>query len=126
MEKNDTLDKTYYLKEGKQWLSVLNDLRTENIQLKESLSEAVSQEVSFQFVDRAEGFQQLFVDKDQVIDLLRYEIIMLLSRLSGGEMTVADERQCVILEKDMEQFVLEFQQMKLSFSSFVSTGKSFS
>src|SRR5688572_9228128 len=104
MEKNDTLDKTYYLKEGKQWLSVLNDLRTENIQLKESLSEAVSQEVSFQFVDRAEGFQQLFVDKDQVIDLLRYEIIMLLSRLSGGEMTVADERQCVILEKDMEQF----------------------
>ena len=123
MQKDYTLDNVHYIRESKEWLSVLSELRTENIRLKELLSEAISHEVSFQFVDQAEEFQQLFVEKDQVLDLLRYEIIMLLSRLSGGEMTATDERQCAVLEKDMEQFILEFRQMEHAFCSFLTANK---
>jgi hypothetical protein len=123
MQKNVTADRAYYISESKKWLSALSELRMENILLKESLSDAISREVSLQFVDQAEKFQQLFIEKDQVMDLLRYEIIMLLSRLSGGEMTAADERQCIVLEKDIDQFMLDFQQMQLSFHSFLETNK---
>lgn len=121
MEKEYKLDNAFYLKESSKWLKSLNELRVENIHLKDSLSQAISREVSHEFVEQAERFQQHFIEKDQVIDLLRHEINMLVHKLAGKGMTGEDE--CIILKKDTEQLIGEFHRMKTSFASFLSTGK---
>ena len=120
MQENYKLDKAYYIKESRKWLNALNELRMENIRLKNELSEAVSHEVSLDFVEEAELFQQRFVEKDQVIDLLRHDINILLHTYEP--ITVAEERQYIVLEKDMEQLIHEFRQMKISFRGFLSPG----
>jgi len=121
MEKQYKPGKAYYIKESKKWLTSLNDLRGENIHLKNQLSEAVSREVSPDFVEEVERFQQLFVEKDQIIDLLRYDINILL--YSKDPITDTEERQYQVLEKDIEQLAHEFHQMRASFSSFLAVGK---
>lgn len=122
MESNVTFDRSHYISESRKWLTALNELRAENILLKEQLSEAVQREVSPRFVEQADLFQQSFIEKDQIMDLLRYDINNLLYRLPDRNMNSADERQCIVLEKDMRQLVLEFGQMKTSFAGFLLPG----
>ncbi|WP_118953488.1 hypothetical protein [Taibaiella helva] len=119
MQKEYKLNSSYYIKEGRKWLNALNDLRAENIRLKDQLSEAISREVSLDFVEQADRFQQRFVEKDQVLDLLRHEINIVLAQIAGREIVPADERQYQLLEKDMEHLIHEFHQMKLSFADFL-------
>lgn len=123
MQKEYKFNRTYYIKESRKWLTTLNELRVENVRLKNQLSEAVSRKVSLDFVEEAERFQQCFVEKDQVIDLLRHDINTLMYELSEQEIiTDAAERQCVILEKDTAQLIFEFRQMKISFNDFLTMG----
>jgi len=120
MHKEYKLNKAYYVKESRKWLTALNELRTENIRLKNQLSEAISHEVGLDFVEEAERFQQRFVEKDQVIDLLRHDINIL--QHANEPMTQAEERQYIVLEKDMEQLINEFRQMQASFINFLRPG----
>lgn len=119
-DKEYNYSRAYYLKEGRTWQFILNELRTENIRLKNQLSEAISHEVSPTFVERAEQFQQQFIEKDQVMDLLRHDINTMLYKVSDYTGTDAEERQYTLLEKDIEKLIYEFHQMKISFSGFLT------
>lgn len=107
-----------YTAESKKWLATLHELKTENIRLKDQLSLTISGPVSPEFIDLAERFQQHFVEKDQVIDLLRHEINTLIPRLAApAQAGDALLQQCRILERDMERLLHEFQQMQRAFAA---------
>jgi regulator of replication initiation timing len=114
------LFKNTHTKELRKWQELLKSLRMENTQLKDRLSGAISREVSNDFVDKAELYQQRFIEKDQVIDILRLEVHYLLQKFSASENSAGNEQQYRVLEKDIEKLIAEFQQMALSFSSFLN------
>ncbi|ANH80840.1 hypothetical protein A8C56_07465 [Niabella ginsenosidivorans] len=121
MKKEYQSDGSYYVKQSAEWLVALNELKVENILLKNRLSETISGQVDLKFIEQAECFQQRFVEKDQVIDLLRHEISILLQKVSDrGKITNSGKFQCAVLERDIHRLVYEFQQMKISFISLLS------
>jgi len=121
MEKQHKPGKAYYITESKKWLTSLHELRGENIRLKDQLSEAISRDVSPDFIDTVERFQQLFLEKDQIIDLLRHDIKVLL--YSKEPITDSEERQYIVIEKDIEQLTDDFHKMKTSFGDFLGMSK---
>jgi hypothetical protein len=122
--KEQQLTRAHLIKECRKWQSALNDLRTRNVQLKEQLSQAIHGEVSLSFVEQAEFFQQQFVEKDQIIDLLRHDINSMLSKISENEMICNEIPQYNILQKDIAKLIDEFQQMEMYFSRFTTVNKS--
>lgn len=56
------------------WQAVLEEVKLENVRLKNLFASAISKNVSRKFVEQAEIFQQKFLDKDQVFDLLHHDI----------------------------------------------------
>jgi hypothetical protein len=109
----------HYVQEMEQWQVTIKTLQQENNSLKDRLSETIRQKLRFPFVEEAEYFQQIFIEKDQVINLLRHDMISLLNKLSLDGNTNAYEQEFLLLEKDLEKFVLEFQRMKTSFANFL-------
>ncbi|MBZ4191620.1 hypothetical protein [Niabella beijingensis] len=108
------------MKEDRKWITILTELKMDNVQLKDWLSKAISGQVSSDFVEKAELFQQQFIEKDLVIDLLRRDIVVLREETSVNEMTDEDKAQYKMLEKAVKQLQVEFQKMKLSFIAFLN------
>ncbi|MCF3107648.1 hypothetical protein LL912_02535 [Niabella sp. CC-SYL272] len=103
------------MKESGKWLTILSELKMDNVLLKNRLSKAISGKVPSGFVEQAELFQQQFVDKDQVIDLLRRDVILLQEEIYRKGMTEANSIQHAVLGKAAKQLQFEFQKMKSSF-----------
>lgn len=103
------------MKEDRNWLTILSELKMDNVQLKNRLSKAISGRVSSDFIEKAELFQQQFVEKDLVIDLLRRDFILLREEIAGKGMTEVMGAQHTILEKAATQLQFEFQKMKWAF-----------
>jgi len=112
---------TYYTKESKKWLASLQELRLINVELKNKLSEAINRQVSIGFIEKVEYFHQLFIEKDQIIDILRHDINVLVS--SKGPLTNKHQLQYNALENDIVQLSNELYQLKASFSDFLVTCK---
>jgi hypothetical protein len=110
----------------REWLAVLDDLRQENIVFKNRLSEAVKESQSRPFIEEAENFQQRSIEKDQIIDLLRYDITNLLMKMrhkdiTGGELPVL-QQQANVLNSDIQKLASGFGQMQQSFDRYLSGG----
>lgn len=124
MKKTLHPNNSYYEEESRKWLATLHDLKIENIRLKNQLSQTISGPVAPDFLEQAERFQQHFVEKDQLIDLLRHEINTLLPRLSAPDQPADSyERQCIILAKDIDRLIHEFDQMKQAFTALHPAGE---
>lgn len=106
--------------EIKTWLSIVDNLKQGNVFLKNRLSEAVKGPLSDSLIDSAESFQQNFINKDQIIDLLRHDITDLLAGLSKRTMADNNDDKISLLHRDVERIVLEFDKMKYSFEHFLS------
>jgi len=118
------LNEEFSITDVREWLVALDELRQENIVLKNRLSEAVRKSASRPFIEEAEVFQQRSIDKDQVIDLLRYDIANLMVKMKyngliSGETPVL-QQQAVTLKSDVEKLVSGFTQMKQSFDHYLS------
>ncbi len=100
------------------WTTTLEKLRQDNVCLKNRLSAAVQHTVSRSFLEAAEFYQQRFIDKDQIIDLLRYDISNLAHKSMQGGQAVS-ELQVRHLAKDIDALVSEFNQMKDSFNRYL-------
>jgi hypothetical protein len=114
------LEKAHCIKECRKWQAILNELRMQNIGLKEKLSFAISHDVSPEFVEQAELYHQMFLDKDQLIDLLRHDMNIILPELSQPETTDNEIHQYIILSKDIEKLISEFHQMEMSLLGFIA------
>lgn len=104
--------------EQSSWLKVLEELRNENVQLKNHLAEIVKGEVSTDLLQKAELFQGLFLNKDVVIALLRHDIAKQISAcavedLNGTTTHVLKEQDK--LRGDIAKMQQEFIVMKSDF-----------
>jgi len=106
-------------------LAALDELRQENIAFKNRLSEAVRQSTSRPFIEEAEHFQQRSIDKDQVIDLLRYDIANLLVKLRYNGLVNSHApvllQQVAVLWSDVQKLASGFEQMRRAFDLHLST-----
>lgn len=123
MHKEIKRERAHCIKESRKWQTVLNELRARNIQLKEQLSQAINSDVSLSFVEQAELFQQNFIEKDQILDLLRHDVKDMLDKLSEHPITTVADRQYTILKKDIMKLIDEFRQMEMSFLLFVVSNR---
>lgn len=106
--------------EIKEWSTTIDNLKQENVILKNRLSEVVKGTLSNSLIDSAESFQQKFINKDQVIDLLRHDISDLLAGISKRNMAGDNDDKISLLRRDVQRIVLEFNKMKSSFERFLS------
>ncbi|ANI89833.1 hypothetical protein A9P82_11355 [Arachidicoccus ginsenosidimutans] len=113
----------WFSNEAKQWLVVLEKIKQENIILKNRLADAIKQDVSKDFIEYAEYFQQRFIEKDQIVDLLRHDINMMLS--AGSHLHKSSDKSQLKkfasqMTDDIEKSRLEFEQLKISFNTYLS------
>lgn len=107
--------------QAKQWLVILDELRQLNIGLKNRLVSELKQEVTRNFIETAEYYQQKFVDKDQMVRLLRHDITGLVEDSARmPEENLAWSERFYSLEKDMERLIAEFSRMKAGFEHYLS------
>ncbi|HEY0297786.1 MAG TPA: hypothetical protein VGB84_01065 [Arachidicoccus sp.] len=112
----------WFRAEAKKWLVILEKIKQENIILKNRLANAVKQEVSKVFIEEAEQFQQRFIEKDQIVDLLRHDINVLLSSGSYSHKTTDNgnlQKYKEQMEKDIHKSLAEFEQLKTSFETYL-------
>lgn len=104
------------------WRQSLYELRLKNSRLKDLLSEAIQREVQLSFIEQAEDFQQKFIDKDQVIELLRRDLNYISARAHTGAYSEDDRQQLSVLDRDIRKFLHEFREMEHSFRTFLYPG----
>ncbi|MGF7231231.1 hypothetical protein [Arachidicoccus sp.] len=112
----------WFKTEAKNGLSILDWIRQENVLLKNRLSNAVQQEVNKSYLARAEHFQQKFIEKDQIVELLRHEInTLLMSHYNHyhRQETSLMQKKFHLLKRDIEKVKDEFELLKLSFEQYL-------
>lgn len=102
------------------WLTILEDVKFEQIRLKNLLAEAISKNVSRKFVEEAEAFQQKFLDKEQVVELLRHDIISMMTNKSD---VVRTGLLFNSLERDMLRLQAEIATLKALFYQYLESNE---
>lgn len=104
------------------WLKSLENLRQENVYLKNRLAEIIKNEVSSELLEKAEYFLGLFLDKDAVISLLRRDIAHWYAANTAsahnGELKDILQEQTK-LKNDVERLEKEFVTVKSAFNKFL-------
>lgn len=114
-----TLNNKHCIEEVESVQAELNKLRNRNILFKEQLSDALSREVGPDFVEKAEWYQQCFLETDQVIDILRHDLNMLLNKLKLDNPTADEEIQCGQLKTDVKKLARSIIGISRSFRTFL-------
>jgi polyhydroxyalkanoate synthesis regulator phasin len=101
------------------WQAKIDALRFENNRMKDRLANAMSKDVSISFLEEAEMFHQEFMDKDQIIDLIRHEMAnMLLTE--ENTISLSRRQQSVNLKKDIRRLERELSKLGDLFSSHLT------
>jgi hypothetical protein len=109
-----------YINTCSTWNSLLNELRVVNINMKLQLTESISQASDTRIIDKAEIFQHNFVEKDQIIDLLRHDINNLLQQIKATRDTNSMIQYMKTLDEDISKLQKEFVQLQKKFDRFRS------
>lgn len=96
----------------REWQERVELLRTENNQMKYQLAKAILKNVSVTFLEASEDLYQILLDKDQAMDLIRHEIVTLLSVTVVG---LDFHYQYAALRRDTERFERDFHALQVSF-----------
>ncbi|MBS1773176.1 MAG: hypothetical protein JST82_09955 [Bacteroidetes bacterium] len=92
------------------WLRMLDIIQLENIELKNQLAELVRNGIGSKTLEKAEYYQNEFLNKDTVVALLRRDVI----RYSD-----ADNSQQGKLRRDMDLMQKEFSRLKTEFNNYL-------
>lgn len=103
---NTTLQEERYT-----WLHALDIIQQENIELKNQLAERMKNDIGRKALEKAEYYQNEFLNKDTIIILLRRDII----KQSSSEPSKLDK-----LRKDMELMGKEFSRLKTEFNNYLA------
>lgn len=87
-------------------LKVLEQLKQENIQLKQRLANALKLDTTKTFLERAEYLQLQFLQNDQALALLHHDLVMLYQQFKPNK------KQMENLELDLEKMQQEFEHIK--------------
>nr|WP_295927483.1 hypothetical protein [uncultured Dyadobacter sp.] len=98
----------------------LDYLKQENTNLKNGLSMALQDRVNGNFIEKAEEFQQMFINKDQVIDLFRHEVTALSIGSSPDGGNGVEPGRIVQMQREIEVLTTCFFEMKAAFEKYLS------
>lgn len=99
-------------------LLALDQLKQENANLKTGLSKVLQSRVNGRVIEKAEEFQQMFINKDLVIDLCRHDVIA--STIGPGTDNGQEPEKMVQLQHEVEQLIDCFLEMKAAFERYVT------
>lgn len=103
----------------KKWLILLNELRQDNIDLKNKLSETLQKrDANRSFVENADRYQQNILIKDQVFDLFRHDLTVLIAKLKTLSKI---EKETLVLERDINKITEDFFKMKAALEDYLTT-----
>jgi hypothetical protein len=98
------------------WLRMLDYQQQENVYMKTRIAEMVKHSVSRETLERLEHYQNLFLNKDTVIALLRRDIMQLADPQKGKpDVSLAQ------LRRDAQRMEQEFGALRAEFNSYVCT-----
>lgn len=98
----------------------LDYLKQENTNLKNGLSAALQDQVNGSFIEKAEEFQQMFINKDQVIDLFRHEVTALAIETSPDTENGEEPGKIGQMQREIEVLTTCFFEMKAAFEKYLS------
>ena len=101
-------------------LLALDQLKQENANLKNGLSRVLQRRVNGRVIEKAEEFQQMFINKDLVIDLCRHDVIAFTIGSGTGEGNRLGPEKMVQLQHEVEQLIDCFFEMKAAFERYVT------
>lgn len=107
------------LEQIKDWQLQIDQLRLENNRLRDRLAKIISMEVSASFLEKAEHFNQKFIDMDQIIELMRHEVTDLIST-SDNVISEQVDVTFIRFKQDIERCEREFINLKRSFLDHLS------
>ena len=114
----------YQLKvESDTWKKLLSFLRDENIQLKNKLSETLKGAFDRSLLEGVEEFQSSFIKKDELIGLLRNDIVeldALLAKKVMGLKTTGIDLKLKQLRNNIIIVDREFAKLKDEFNKYLS------
>jgi len=92
-------------------LCLLDYIRQENVLLKDQLSVLLQLEITPGDIQTAEWFHQKFIENDQIVELLRYEINTVYSQRRSELKT----RQGLLMNKRFQMIYIDIQNIKKEF-----------
>lgn len=95
-------------------------LKQENTNLKNGLSRALRDKVAGSFVEKAEEFQQMFINKDQVIDLFRHEVSTLMIAGPPETRNGQHSEKVVEMQQEIEVLISCFFEMRAAFEKYLA------
>lgn len=95
------------MQKRRNYLKVLEQLKLENIQLKQRLASALKLDTTKDFLERAEYLQLQFLQNDQALALLHHELVMLYQQYKPNQI------QMETLEQDLSRMKQELDHMKV-------------
>ena len=97
------------------WLRMLDFQQQENVYMKTRIAEVVKANVSKEVLDRLEHFQNMLLNKDAVIALVRRDILRLSPEAHDGSAKVSQES----LRRDMYKMEQEFNTLRNGFNEYM-------
>ena len=110
---NLQLEQTRY--EITTWLRALEYQQQENVYMKTHIAEVVKNNVTKYALCQLEHYQNLFLDKDAVIALLRCDILHLLNQLKVDDVQIRVNSLRIDIQK-MEQ---DFNLLRIGFNEYM-------
>lgn len=114
-----------YRHESDTWKRYLQFIQQENNHLKNRLSQVLQADTDYEFLERAEYFQNKFISEDDTVNMLRqdiHELDKLLAKEAGEDSVVLKELQKRLkkMHKDMEIVEKQFNKLKSDFNLYLT------
>lgn len=114
-----------YRHESDTWKRYLQFIQQENNHLKNRLSQVLQADTDYEFLERAEYFQNKFISEDDTVNMLRqdiHELDKMLAKETGDDIVVLKEMQKRLkkMHKDMEIVEKQFNKLKSDFNLYLT------
>lgn len=114
-----------YRHESDTWKRYLQFIQQENNHLKNRLSQVLQADTDYEFLERAEYFQNKFISEDDTVNMLRqdiHELDKLLAKDAGEDAIVLKELQKKLkkMHKDMDIVEKQFNKLKCDFNFYLT------
>ncbi len=114
-----------YRHESDTWKRYLQFIQQENNHLKNRLSQVLQADTDYEFLERAEYFQNKFISEDDTVNMLRqdiHELDKILAKETGDDTVVLKEMQKRLkkMHKDMEIVEKQFNKLKSDFNLYLT------
>lgn len=114
-----------YRHESDTWKRYLQFIQQENNHLKNRLSQVLQADTDYEFLERAEYFQNKFISEDDTVNMLRqdiHELDKMLAKETDDDIVVLKEMQKRLkkMHKDMEIVEKQFNKLKSDFNLYLT------